>query len=98
MFDIHTENLIPVKDIPRHAPGRPHIATGWRWIKRGCRGVRLETVLVGGRRFTSTEAIARFVEATTAAADGTYPVTSATTAAARRSHEQAERELDGDGI
>lgn len=30
----------------------------------------LETVVIGGRRFTSREALDRFVERTTAAADG----------------------------
>ena len=70
MIDIHTESLIPVNEIPSHVPGRIHLATGWRWIQRGCRGVKLETVLVGGRRYCSREAIHRFIEATTAAADG----------------------------
>ena len=44
--------------------------TTWRWAQRGIKGVRLETINVGGRRFTTTEAFARFVEATTAAAQG----------------------------
>jgi hypothetical protein len=31
------------------------------------RGVRLETVVIGGKRFTSVEALERFAEASTAA-------------------------------
>lgn len=35
-----------------------------RYFRHGIRGVRLETVLIGNRRFTSTEAIERFLRAT----------------------------------
>jgi len=51
-------------------PGQPHLSTLWRWYRRGVRGVRLETVVVGGRRFTSRAAIERFIERTTVARDG----------------------------
>jgi hypothetical protein len=44
-------------------PGRPSVPTLFRWSLRGVRGVRLETWLVGGRRFTSRDAIARFIAA-----------------------------------
>ncbi len=44
MIDIQTETLVPINEIPSHVPGRTHIATCWRWIQRGCRGVKLETV------------------------------------------------------
>ena len=70
MIDINHEQLFPVNDVPKHCPGRPHKSTVWRWVQRGVRGHRLETILVGGRRFCSFEAIFRFVEATTEAADG----------------------------
>jgi len=60
-----SEPLIPIKDIPGEFPNRPHIATVWRWVKRGVRGVKLETIVVGGRRYTNVAAIERFVEATT---------------------------------
>lgn len=50
MIDIQTETLVPINEIPSHVPGRTHIATCWRWIQRGCRGVKLETVLIGGKR------------------------------------------------
>ncbi len=45
-------------------------STVWRWSLRGVRGVELETFSVGARRFTTSEAFARFVEGTTAAAKG----------------------------
>lgn len=98
MIDIQTETIVPVCKIPSHAPGRPHIATCWRWINRGVRGVKLETVLIGGRRFTSLEALQRFVERTTAAADGASTVTALTPSAQRNAHERACHELDAAGI
>lgn len=52
-----------------------HPSTIWRWTGRGVAGVKLEFFIVGGRRFTTLEAFARFVEATTAAANGAAPVT-----------------------
>ncbi len=47
--------------------------TIWRWYKKGVRGVRLETFVVGNRRFTTEEAFGRFVERNTAAANGERP-------------------------
>ncbi|MBX3437201.1 MAG: DUF1580 domain-containing protein [Planctomycetaceae bacterium] len=72
----------------------PNISTLHRWRLHGVRGHKLETVLVGGRRFTSDEALERFIARTTAAGDGEKsPV---------RSHangnERAERELAQDGL
>ncbi len=58
MINIHQEQLVPINDAPRHAPGRPHISTIWRWINRPEKP--LETIKCGGRRYTSCEAIARF--------------------------------------
>ena len=43
-------------------------STCYRWRTRGCRGVKLETILIGGSRFTSLEALDRFVEQTNRAA------------------------------
>jgi hypothetical protein len=60
-------------------PGGPvNISTIHRWRHVGCRGVLLETVLRGGVRYTSKEAMQRFVHAVTEAArtsDGTEPAT-----------------------
>ncbi|MCA9179419.1 MAG: DUF1580 domain-containing protein [Planctomycetales bacterium] len=64
MFDFQTEETIPISQLPILLPSRPHISTVWRWIKRGCRGVHLETILIGGKHFTSKEALKRFVDAT----------------------------------
>ncbi len=75
------------------------IPTIWRWRQRGVRGVRLETFMIGGRRFTTQEAHRRFVEATTAAADGPQPSTAARTSRQRQAAiDRAEAELDRAGI
>jgi hypothetical protein len=41
---------------------RPHSATLYRWAQRGLRGVRLETIRIGGTLCTSAEAIQRFCD------------------------------------
>ena len=71
MINPETETLVSLTDVAKSLPGRPNITTIWRaWQNRGIRGVRLETILIGGRHMTSREAMARFFAATTAAADG----------------------------
>jgi Protein of unknown function (DUF1580) len=62
------ESLITLPEAARLLPGRPHVSTLWRWVSRGCRGIRLETLAIGRHRFTSREALERFAAATTAAA------------------------------
>jgi hypothetical protein len=64
------DSFIPIKDAPKHIPGRPNLATVYRWFQRGVRGVKLQTVCVGGRRFVARTALDEFISATTAAASG----------------------------
>jgi hypothetical protein len=35
--------------------------TVWRWLKDGCRGVKLEGVRMGEQWFTSRQALTRFI-------------------------------------
>jgi len=70
MIDIKREALIPLFRCPslRHLPRRrrgkrPHLSTWYRGASRGLRGVRLETVRVGGTLCTSLPAIQRFFDA-----------------------------------
>lgn len=60
-IDIDSEELIPLRKACEHIPGRPHISCVYRWMSR--KSGPLETVLVGGRRWTSVEAIERFIAA-----------------------------------
>ena len=39
----------------------PSPATLWRWAFKGVDGVKLETFKIGGRRYTTAEALDRFV-------------------------------------
>ncbi len=87
-----TETLVSPTKATRHAPGNPHVSTIWRWMLTGSRGVRLESIVCAGRRYTSVEAISRFVSATTAAANGDPPPVR-TAASRERDIQQAERKL-----
>ncbi len=71
MIDPHAETLVPLNGA--RIPGNPHIATRWRWAMSGIQGVRLETVKVGGRRFTTDAAIRRFLAALNADHQGGVP-------------------------
>jgi hypothetical protein len=91
-----SESLVSLIEATRLIPGRPHISSLHRWRTRGVRNVRLETTVVGGRRYTSREAIERFIDRSTAAAN--HAPSSQTTVQSRRAAEQAARELADDGI
>jgi Protein of unknown function (DUF1580) len=97
MIDINRGELLTFTEAAKLLPGRPNVATLWRWRTVGCRGVKLETVLVGGKRFTSREALQRFVDATTAAGDGTESKPR-TNRQREASIAAAEREMDRAGI
>lgn len=71
-IDIETERTISLTEAAKSLPGRPHVSTLWRWVREGRRGVRLETVAVGGRRFTSREALRRFVDRVSASHDSEF--------------------------
>jgi hypothetical protein len=67
-IDPLTEQTIPLAEAARRLPrlraGRPVApATLWRWAAHGLRGVRLETVRLGGTNCTSVEAFRRFFAA-----------------------------------
>ncbi|MBL8793364.1 MAG: DUF1580 domain-containing protein [Planctomycetia bacterium] len=62
MIDTSHEQLRSLIDATQFVPGQPHVSTLVRWWRLGIQGVKLETVLVGGRRFTSLEAIDRFIQ------------------------------------
>ena len=62
MIDLAVETLIPLNQIPHRVPSarrgkRIGLATLYRWLDRG-----LESVKIGGTRYSSTEALARFAQ------------------------------------
>lgn len=97
MSDILSETPVPISAAPKHVPGRPHAATIFRWHQRGIKGVRLETYVVGGKRYTSKEALRRFIERTTEARDGA-PVEQAPSRRRQAEISKAEAELAAAGI
>lgn len=67
MIEIARECCFPLSEAPGHLPRgrrgrRIHISTTFRWAQRGLRGVRLETIRIGGALYTSDEALQRFAE------------------------------------
>ncbi len=63
MIDVCEEALFPLSQGPPGLKRRVSAATWWRWATKGVRGARLDSVVLGGRRYTSAEALARFTRA-----------------------------------
>ncbi len=98
MIDLQNEQIISLAEAARSLPGGSvHVSTIHRWRLRGVRGVKLSTVMRGGARRTSREAIERFCVAVTAASEGETPPTR-TARQRRRAIRAAEAELNKAGI
>ena len=69
-IDVFNEETLNLNKAAGLLPERPHASTLWRWYKRGLRGIKLETIVIGGVRHTSKEALQRFIDRTTAEHDG----------------------------
>ena len=73
VINYRDEEVFPLVEAPDHVPRRQGRkvakSTLFRWATRGVRGVRLETLMVGGTLHTSAGALQRFFERTTAAAE-----------------------------
>ncbi len=93
-MDLSMETLLSFSDAVKRLPGKSHISTLHRWRLHGVCGVKLETALIGRRRFTSVEAIQRFSDTVTAAADGA----AACAPTSSKRDAQTSRELDRIGI
>jgi hypothetical protein len=100
-INVESETLIPFSGARSAFPGdrRVSLATLHRWRQRGVRGVLLETCLVGGLRYTSLEAIARFVAGLNSGDAPAIPAAPVITASQRRKQSEAARaELEKMGI
>ncbi len=97
MIDHEAEQLLTLTAAAKLLPGRPNVATLWRWRTSGIRGIKLETFLFGGRRMTSREALSRFFERTTAAADGA-PVQAETPRQREHAIDRAEKRAQELGV
>jgi hypothetical protein len=70
-IDVSRESVLSFADAARFVgklKGTKKVAfqTLFRWATKGCRGIVLETVFVGGSRCTSVQALQRFFTALTA--------------------------------
>jgi len=75
MIDIDQESMIRISEVPKLLPPRStgkriHISAVYRWTQRGIRGVKLESVKIGGTTYTSKEALQRFAERLSDHAEG----------------------------
>jgi hypothetical protein len=100
-----TDDLVTLRNAgdlcPRRRAGKkPCFATLWRWAVRGCRGVKLETVSVGGTLCTTRAALQTFFQRVTAARGiDTSPSLARRTARRRqRDNEHASKRLEEFGI
>ena len=62
------ETPISLSNAAKRSPGRPSSNAVWRWCRRGIKTrsggrIHLEHIRVGGKIFTSAEALARFFSA-----------------------------------
>lgn len=67
MIDLRTESLIRLEDVRQHIPsGRRgkqlSKSVPFRWASKGVKGIVLETVKVGGARYTTLDALHRFIQ------------------------------------
>ena len=102
MIDSAQETLVALADVPAHLPARrggkrPHVSCIYRWAQRGCRGIKLEVIQVGGTSCTSLEALQRFFERLTAARNGEEPA-GRTRRQRKTSHERATKALESAGL
>lgn len=93
MIDIYEEPLITLSEAAKLLPGRPAASTLWRW-SRGLRGVRLATVLIGGKRYTNRSAIQKFSAALTAADNRTNDSLSESSLAPSKREKEIETSLN----
>ena len=97
-IDTELETLLTFDDARTAFPGdrRLSLATLHRWRLNGVRGVKLETVLIGGLRYTSREAISRFIAAQNA--DDVPAAPAITPTQRRRQAQAAQRALQEAGL
>ena len=96
-IDIHKEQLLTLEQAARSLPGHVAPSTIWRWHRKGVRGVRLETVVIGAKRLTSSQALARFATASTAASDRTHAISDANKLPSERD-ESTRHSLEAAGL
>lgn len=104
MINHHIEHLLSFAQAAKRLPARGdgkqcHPNTVARWAREGLSGVVLESIRIGGRRFTSQEACQRFFESLTAVwDDSAASEPPRLTAAQLKAAEEAGRQLEAAGV
>jgi hypothetical protein len=62
-MSISLNEFLPLADIAKQLPNRPHLATLYRWVTRGIRGVKLRSYKVGRTRCTTHADLLQFMSA-----------------------------------
>lgn len=96
---IHSEDYVSLSLASTLLPGNPHISTLHRWRLRGVKGIKLPTVLVGGRRYVLKCELQRFIDRLSDLADSPSSESSTThTRRRQKAIERADRENDAAGL
>lgn len=91
------EDLVsPADGVEKLTGQRPAPTTAWRWISKGLRGHKLESVKVLGRTFTSHQAIRRWL--TKVEASRTEAQAAANDDGTRDRPEHVQRNLEAAGL
>ena len=69
---------------------KPNVSTLWRWCLKGCKGVKLDSICIGNKRFVTVSAIERFIEARSLPG---APEATTTAASARNSSSMTRRPI-----
>ena len=64
-------------------------STAFRWAQKGCSGIRMDTWMVGNRRYTNRDAVRRFIQERTQAT--TPPIASNASRTISRRERDADR-------
>lgn len=95
-IDVHNDKLVELRAVPKllekQIGKRLNISTLYRWQSRGVAGIKLETVAIGGARFTTLDALNTFFAASTLARQG--KLSDGTAEGIRRARLIRERQLE----
>jgi Protein of unknown function (DUF1580) len=103
VINIMDEQVYPLSQAVEFVPsgrrgGKRNVSTLYRWTTSGCRGVKLEFIMIGATRCTSREALQRFAERSTKGAGADEARVPRTTSARKRAAERAGEELTRMGV
>ena len=70
---VDLKGLSPISSAIEQVTGRrPNLSTCWRWSTKGIQNIRLETVVLGGKRMTTIAMVEAFIRSTTDARNASY--------------------------